>query len=117
MGSQSGGTTPLDLDGLKKLYGDDTVKELLQMSVDEARGLLDQLDDGIKGKDSKSVAAAAHQLKGLASTMTIEQMATLSFDVENQAKQEQWDAVADTACNLKSLFQSFENFVTDVLKE
>jgi HPt (histidine-containing phosphotransfer) domain-containing protein len=106
---------PFDIDSLYDMYGKETVAELLQMSVDEARGLLDQIARGIEQRDTKSVMAAAHQLKGLASTMTINNLAKLSFELETSARQEQWDDIPATTSRLETEYRQLADYVNEVL--
>jgi HPt (histidine-containing phosphotransfer) domain-containing protein len=106
---------PFDIEGLNEMYGKETVAELLQMSVDEARGLLDQIGRAVQEHDSKSLLAAAHQLKGLASTMTIDRLAKLSFELESSARQEQWEHIPDTATRLETEYKTVADYVAQVL--
>lgn len=106
---------PFDLQALYDMYGQDTVVELLQMSVDEARGLLEQINHGVEQRDSKVVMAAAHQLKGLASTMTINELAKLSFELESSARQEAWESIPDTTVRLANEFEHVAQYVSSVL--
>ena len=106
---------PFDIDGLNEMYGKDTVAELLQMSVDEARGLLDQIERAVQERDTKALMAAAHQLKGLASTMTINHLAKLSFELEASARQEMWDSVPETTKRLETEYQHVAQYVAEVL--
>ncbi len=113
--TSTGSDRPFDIQGLYDMYGQDTVAELLQMSVDESRGLLDQMIEGTRDRDSKTIMAAAHQLKGLASTMTINELAKLSFELESSARQEQWDSIQDTLTRLESEYQRTAQYVSEVL--
>jgi HPt (histidine-containing phosphotransfer) domain-containing protein len=106
---------PFDIAGLNDMYGQETVAELLQMSVDESRGLLDQIRTGQDEKDSKIVMAAAHQLKGLASTMTINKLAGLCFELESLARQEQWESIPDVADRLNVEFERVRTYIASVL--
>jgi HPt (histidine-containing phosphotransfer) domain-containing protein len=106
---------PFDIEGLYEMYGKETVAELLQMSVDEARGLLDQIARGIEEHDTKSVMAAAHQLKGLASTMTINDLAKLSLELETNARQEQWETIPQSLSKLESEYTHVASYVAEVL--
>jgi HPt (histidine-containing phosphotransfer) domain-containing protein len=108
-------SAPFDLNGLYEMYGKETVQELLQMSVDEARGLLVQIDEGISERDSKIVMAAAHQLKGLASTMTINELARLSLELETTARQEDWTTISQLKDKLAHEFDSVANYISSVL--
>jgi HPt (histidine-containing phosphotransfer) domain-containing protein len=108
------GSEPFNLAKLKELYGDDTVKELIEMSLDEARGLIADLDKGISERNSKVVAAAAHQLKGLALTMTIHSLNTISLAIEGEAHREDWERVAGKQVELKQAFNEFEQYVGSI---
>lgn len=105
---------PFDLEKLKELYGDETVKELIEMSLTEARGLIDDLDKGIHDRNGKVVAAAAHQLKGLALTMTIHSLNTLSQAIEQETQRENWEGVAGKQVELKQAFSVFEQYVESI---
>lgn len=113
--AHAGSSAPFDIDALYEMYGKETVAELLQMSVDEARGLLDQINSAIQDRDSKIVLAAAHQLKGLASTMTINELARLSFELESSAKQDSWETISGTKDRLESEFTHVAEYVSEVL--
>jgi HPt (histidine-containing phosphotransfer) domain-containing protein len=106
---------PFNLQELNDLYGKETVFELLQMSVDEGIGLLQQIRTGIEGRDSKNVMAGAHQLKGLASTMTINGLAKVSLELETAAREENWPAIPDLEDRLKSEFEHVARYIATLL--
>jgi HPt (histidine-containing phosphotransfer) domain-containing protein len=106
---------PFNLQELNDLYGQDTVLELLQMSVDEGIGLLQQIRGGIETRDSKNVMAGAHQLKGLASTMTINGLAKVSLELETAARQEDWPAMPALEDRLKSEFEAVARYIATLL--
>ncbi|HEY9792248.1 MAG TPA: Hpt domain-containing protein [Candidatus Obscuribacterales bacterium] len=107
--------TPFNLNELIDLYGEETTFELLQMSVDEATGLLQQIHQGIDARDAKMVMAAAHQLKGLASTMTINSLAKISLELETAARQEKWENVPDAEQRLKTEFDAVAAHIATLL--
>jgi HPt (histidine-containing phosphotransfer) domain-containing protein len=107
--------TPFNLKELFDLYGEDTTFELLQMSVDEATGLLQQIRQGIDGRDGKMVMAGAHQLKGLASTMTINALAKISLELETAAREEKWDKIPDAEQRLKTEFAAVAAHIATLL--
>lgn len=111
----SDATPPFDLSGLNELYGRETVAELLEMSVKEARDLLCQIDTAITERDGRAVMAAAHQLKGLASTMTINDLAQISLELETSARQEQWDTVGGIQERLQAEFRVVADYILSVL--
>ena len=106
---------PLDLQGLYALYGQETTQELLVMCVKEARDLMAQLVADLDKHDSKSLSANAHQLKGLAATMTLDELARLSKDLELAASQEDWAVIGELQCQLNDKFEGFCAYVSRVM--
>lgn len=102
-------TTPdLDIPALVETYGAEAVKELLEMSLDECSHLLRDLDSGIEAEQSKRTKDDAHQLKGLAATMTMAGIAELALELENCAKEGRWQDARNTYTGLRTLYDSVE---------
>lgn len=99
------------LDELNSLYGADSVKELLGLSLSEARTLIAKLQTAVPAKDSQSVIADAHQLKGMAATMTIDRMAELSKKLEHAAKDNTWNDSPQILSEIQSCFQELEQYL------
>jgi CheY-like chemotaxis protein/HPt (histidine-containing phosphotransfer) domain-containing protein/anti-sigma regulatory factor (Ser/Thr protein kinase) len=87
---------PLDLAQLEKLYGRDLSTNLLASFVQESADLAQLLEVYAKSRDAQGLAQQAHQLKGLASVMTAEKVATSCIDLERAVKDYDWE-VADLA--------------------
>ena len=110
-----GNSAPFDLKGLNEMYGKETVAELLAMSVDEARGLIAEIGRGISERNSRMVMEAAHQLKGLASTMTINDLANMSLQLETAARQNKWDGVSEMKAGLEKEFEHVAGYIQSIL--
>lgn len=106
---------PINLDELKALYGEDSMKELLEMSVKEFRTLVDSLKKSVPGKDSAAVAADAHQLKGMSATMTMTKVAELAYKLETVAKSQNWENSADLLAGIESCLAEIEELIARVL--
>jgi HPt (histidine-containing phosphotransfer) domain-containing protein len=108
--------SPFNLDELNELYGQETVFELLHMSVDEGTGLLKQIDDGINAHDARMIMAGAHQLKGLASTMTINRLSIISLELESAAREEHWEQIAEVQNRLCVEFKVVADYIARLLQ-
>lgn len=111
MANTESGNQIIRLDELKALYGEDSVRELLELSLGEARTLIDQLEKGIPAKDARTVSADAHQLKGMAATMTIDRMAELSKKLEFAAKDDVWDDSPQLLADISKCFQELQDYL------
>ncbi|MBX9687419.1 MAG: Hpt domain-containing protein [Candidatus Obscuribacterales bacterium] len=105
----------INLEELKNLYGEDSVKELLELSLSEARGLIDGLKGSIPRQDANAVAADAHQLKGMSATMTIQVLADLAYKLENAAKSNNWAETESLVKEIENRFGELELFLKSVL--
>ena len=106
---------PFNLPELVALYGQETVHELLQMTLDEGSGLINDIAKGESAQDSNLVMASAHQLKGLALTMTMNTLSAVSLELETAARQENWPVIPETRVRLEQEFKRVSEHVRSVL--
>lgn len=99
------------LDELKALYGEDSVRELLELSLGEARSLIANLEKNVPAKNQQAVNADAHQLKGMAATMTIDKLAELSKQLEFAAKDNVWDESPRLLEGISKCFAELEEYL------
>jgi HPt (histidine-containing phosphotransfer) domain-containing protein len=59
---------------------------------------------------------AAHQLKGLAATMTINELASISLKIETSARSEQWNQLPELRRILGDEFEQVAAYIASVLK-
>jgi HPt (histidine-containing phosphotransfer) domain-containing protein len=107
-------TFPLNYPQLVELYGKETTLELLNMSVTEAKQLMHQIEEALGSKDKITALAQAHQLKGLAGTMTIDEMGKLSKQMEDELKQDNWESAEQTKLLLKNAFVEVEQYINSI---
>lgn len=106
----------IDFNELTTLYGRDTARELLEMSIKEGNTLIGQLRTSVPARRSGSVAADAHQLKGMAATMTMESVRDLSYQLEQCAKSDTWDSSEELLQKLILSFAELEKLIAEELK-
>ncbi|MBX9568517.1 MAG: Hpt domain-containing protein [Candidatus Obscuribacterales bacterium] len=99
------------MDELKSLYGEDSVRELLELSLGEARTLISSLEIAVPAKNQQAVSADAHQLKGMAATMTIDRLAELSKELEFAAKDNIWDDSPRILSDISKTFIELEQYL------
>lgn len=105
----------LDLGGLRSLYGEDAVQELLELSVKEVGQLVAQLDEALLKHDADKAVQAAHTLKGLSSTMTIKSLFELSRDLESSLRSGEWDESKQMFAAMKDLSAKVQEHLTSLL--
>jgi HPt (histidine-containing phosphotransfer) domain-containing protein len=101
----------INLDELKSLYGEDSVRELLEMSLNEARELIARLKISVPARNAASVSADAHQLKGMSATMTIKRMSEFSYKLEQCGKTKNWDDSDSLLASIVSTFTELEQYL------
>ncbi len=104
----------INIDELKNLYGEETVKELLDMSVSEGKGLIESLKSSVPARQADAVVADAHQLKGMSATMTMSRVAELAQKLERSAKAQNWDESETLLKDIEALFLQVEEFLRKV---
>jgi HPt (histidine-containing phosphotransfer) domain-containing protein len=102
----------INLNELKSLYGEDSARELLEMSLREGRGLLGALKKGVPARDMNSVGADAHQLKGMSATMTMTRLADLSYKLEMSAKSQTWQDCDSLLEKIEASFAELEQLLS-----
>ncbi|MBI4532561.1 MAG: PAS domain S-box protein [Candidatus Melainabacteria bacterium] len=103
----------IDLHALENLYGQGALAEILHMFIREGRVLLSEVGYVLERQDNKRLSQVAHQLKGLCSVMTCNQMEKLSQDLEQAANQRNWQQASTItqllAQSLDTIFDTFQD--------
>jgi HPt (histidine-containing phosphotransfer) domain-containing protein len=97
------------------MYGEDSVRELVEMSLGEADKLVESLSENIPAKDIDGVTRDAHQLKGMASTMTLNRIFELSRDLEKAARSYEWDETVALLESIKEALLDLQEYLRPVL--
>lgn len=105
----------INLDELKSLYGEESTRELLEMSMSEGRGLITALRKSVPARNADSVSADAHQLKGMSATMTMSKVAELSYKLELHSKSQTWQECDSLIESIDSCFSEVEQYLKSVL--
>lgn len=107
---------PINLNELRKLYGDDDLHDILKMFLSEATELLASVRTQIDSRSDRELAATAHQLKGLSAVLCADNLTRLSLEIEQSAKKSAWEPAEATLGLLQEEFKKVKAFVNDFLK-
>jgi HPt (histidine-containing phosphotransfer) domain-containing protein len=72
---------------LKQMSGDDFINELIDVFLDDAPNMIQQLHTALAGKDVETFRRNAHSLKSNANTFGATQLAALAKELEFMAKE------------------------------
>ena len=98
----------INLDELTSLYGEESVKELLDMSIKEADALIATLKVAVPAQNAEAVAADAHQLKGMSATMTMRSLSELAYKLEMAAKSRSWQGSAEILAEIEARYAEIQ---------
>jgi CheY-like chemotaxis protein/HPt (histidine-containing phosphotransfer) domain-containing protein len=107
----------IDLQQLEKLYGEDSVQEILTMFLDEAKGLVIRIDENMKDRDRKELVATAHQLKGVSAAVLTTFLNECSLNLEGAARKGSWEDAERCRAELFEEFNRVTKFVEMVLNK
>jgi HPt (histidine-containing phosphotransfer) domain-containing protein len=87
---------------LEEAFGDDRagIANLLSMACETELRYLAALREAIASTDIRAVASAAHSIKGSASNIGAMRMSRVAAKIEDRARLESWDGIADDAAEL-----------------
>ncbi|MBY0550579.1 MAG: Hpt domain-containing protein [Candidatus Obscuribacterales bacterium] len=106
-------SSQINIEALKSMYGEESIRELVDLSMDEAGKLVDSLGRNIPLKDTDEVTRDAHQLKGMASTMTLSQIFEFSRELERHAKDGQWVETDNMLAEIKRCLVELQDYLRD----
>lgn len=107
---------PINLNELRKLYGDDDLHDILKMFLTEATELLTLVREQIDSRSDRELAGTAHQLKGLSAVLCADNLTRLSVEIEQSAKRSAWEPAEATLAAINEEFKKVKHFVNDYLK-
>jgi signal transduction histidine kinase/DNA-binding response OmpR family regulator len=108
-------TSPIDFSALKEMYSEDGAVKLIELFLSSAYTLIDQMEQAMAKQDANEVKSIAHELKGSTVSLGIDKMATLSLDLENAARIEDWSKAHDVYKQLSDEFKRVSAYGSTVL--
>lgn len=108
---------PIDMDTIKKMLGNNAmqiIEELLPMFWEDAGELLDTLSTAAQEGDSKTLAHAAHTLKGSCASMGLLSLSEPCQEIEQMARQQQLTGVKTKVADIVKEYKRIKKTLTAV---
>ncbi len=88
-GGEAGQAQPIDVSRLELMTGDDPVflRKIVAMFLDEGRGRLTALEEGLKKDDFDAIRSEAHALKGAAANLGAGEVSTTAAALQRAAEE------------------------------
>lgn len=96
----------LDTEMLTANFGWESACRLLTMFADGTPAILDKLDKAIASHDSAGAKANSHELKGYCSTISMHEMATLSKQIGDATRTQDWSEARQLFEQLVDAFET-----------
>jgi PAS domain S-box-containing protein len=106
----------IDLAGLKAMYGEESMHEILSMFTEEAQSLLTQMQDGLAARQTGPIKSAAHQLKGVAASVLATDLSQICSHLESEANNAAWTDAQKSLVDLTDELSRVTIFVTHFLQ-
>jgi len=109
----------LDLSRLREAFEDDDagIIELLEMALETGAKHVERLKSALAEGDARSVARAAHGIKGSASNIGALEVTRISATIEDQARNDRLDGVTQLAAQLEGAYAELRQTVRDYRTE
>ncbi|MGB8266613.1 MAG: Hpt domain-containing protein [Candidatus Velthaea sp.] len=103
----------LDLARLREVFEDDEagIVELLEMALGTGGKHVAHLKDALAAHDAEGLHRAAHGIKGSASNIGALQVARISAEIEEQARNARWDGISELVTALDAAYAALREHV------
>jgi CheY-like chemotaxis protein/HPt (histidine-containing phosphotransfer) domain-containing protein len=104
---------PINRERLKLLYGTDRIGDILTVFLTATDALLIELKSAINHKNQPEAERVAHELKGSSSAISAEQMSALARNLEDSARDGDWQESLRIYAELAIAFVKVQHSLTD----
>lgn len=91
----------IDIPGLESMFGLKAVRKLVKIFKVETEQSMTKLESALECRDEETIQAVAHRLRGSCATMRARTMATLSSQLELNARSQNWEDLSKWGDELK----------------
>ena len=107
--------TPIDIETALSRFDNDMAlfTELLKVFYDKIRKQLQTLDVSVKEGNSAMVLMEAHSIKGAASTLSADKIASLAYQLEKMGREGDLTGADDILRDMETSIEKLQEFVTD----
>ncbi|MFA6469391.1 MAG: response regulator [Bacteroidota bacterium] len=109
---QSSIIDPGRLDEIRDIGGDELIRELLTLFLQDLEQCTAEIVRGTEAKDLQTVNECAHKLKGSAANLGIESLRMWCESVEQSARDQQLEAVIQQIVSLDGMKERIRSYIT-----
>lgn len=109
---EAGWNTPIDLSRLREALGSDEIFDVLNLFLSSTGLLLKKMDSALIARDTVTLKAISHELKGSAGTIGADEIAQLSRQMETLIASEDWTGSEAVLKELESAFDGLRDYIT-----
>ena len=104
------------VESLRKIGGDELVNDTYTEFEEESSELIDHINNSLTKSDYNSILSPLHTLKGNSGTLGLDQLYTLSLNIETELKNGYYDNLEEDLGLLNEAFREFKEKYTSILK-
>jgi HPt (histidine-containing phosphotransfer) domain-containing protein len=101
------------LNDMKKSFGEEAVKDIVETFVSSTEDLLDRLDGAVTSQDAAQLKAAAHELKGACASVGANEMSKMCAEIEMMGRENQLATARDALLQLADLFNQVKRSLSN----
>jgi len=106
----------INYDGLKETCGPEGACELIGVFISSTDTLMERLAANIQARDSKTVKATAHEMKGATASMGSTIMSSICKEIEAAALAENWPQVSTLYTDLGRVYEQVQEHCRKILE-
>jgi PAS domain S-box-containing protein len=105
--------TPMDQSVLIELFGDDRdgMRDMMELFLDNADRLIDEIDTALKAKDAGALSRAGHGLKGAANAIGVNRVGAVALEIEVAGRDGDLDNSAEQRARLGAALADARAFI------
>ncbi len=106
---------PLDMAELEEFYEPDQLTDMMEMFLNDTQDMLSKVQKHMVEKNSKLVAALAHEIKASCASIGAKNLARLCLYLEQTACRHDWIEAEETATSIEREFSSLRDYIQSQL--
>ena len=108
---------PLDMAELEEFYEPEQLTDMMEMFLNDTQDMLSKVKIHMEEKNSKLVAALAHEIKASCASIGAKNLARLCLYLEQTACRHDWIEAEETATSIEREFASLREYIQSHLPQ
>lgn len=110
-------SAPLDMAELEEFYEPEQLTDMMEMFLNDTQDMLGKVQKHMDEKNSKLVAALAHEIKASCASIGAKNLARLCLYLEQTACRHDWIEAEETATSIEREFSSLRDYIQSHLPQ